>query len=199
VVAAAVVGSLTVVLPLVLALARLDYFLTRNVLVAWVPLALALAIVLASERARRTGALVAGVLALGSVAVVAATANRADLARDDWRVVADTLATRGSKVVVVAPPYERAPLEYYRPGVRSLGTRPVSVRVIVLIGYPLEDAAFPPGWFEVPPGFRMVESRLFDRIRLVRFRRPDAVPIGANDVGRPGPGSAAVLVDQGSE
>ena len=131
--------------------------------------------------------------------VVAATANRADLARDDWRVVADRLATRGAKVVVVAPPYERAPLEYYRPGVSRLGPRQVSVREIVLVGYPLEDVGFPPRWFEVPSGFRIVESRLFDRIRLVRFRSPDAVPIDANDVGRPAPTSAALFLDRGSE
>jgi hypothetical protein len=142
---------------------------------------------------------VAGLLALSSVAVVAATANRADLARDDWRVVADRLATRGAKVVVVAPPYERAPLEYYRPGVSRLGPRQVSVREIVLVGYPLEDVGFPPRWFEVPSGFRIVESRLFDRIRLVRFRSPDAVPIDANDVGRPAPTSAALFLDRGSE
>jgi uncharacterized membrane protein len=199
VVVAAVVGGLTVALPIVLALAGLDYFLTRNVLVAWVPLALALAIVLGSERARRAGVVVAGLLALGSVAVVAATAKRSDLARDDWRIVADRLATRGAKVVVVAPPYERAPLEYYRPGVNLLGSRPVAVRELVLVGYPLEDAAFPPRWFEVPPGFRMVESRLFDRIRLIRFHSPGAVAIDANDFGRPAPASAALFVDRGSE
>jgi 4-amino-4-deoxy-L-arabinose transferase-like glycosyltransferase len=194
----AVVGTLTVALPLVLAFAGVDYFLTRNVLVAWVPLVLALAIVLATERARRAGALVAGVLAAGSVAVVAATATRADLDRDDWRAVAETLATRGAKVVVVAPPYERAPLEYYRPGVRSLGPRLVSAREIILIGYPLEDDAFPPRWFQVPTEFRMVETLQLDRIRLVRFRGRDAVPLRATDVGAPGAGSGAVLVDRGA-
>jgi uncharacterized membrane protein len=197
VVVAAVVGSLTVALPLVLGLAGLDYFLTRNVLVAWVPLALALAVVLASERARPIGTAVAGVLAVASVVVVAATATRDDLARDDWRAVADTLAEPGAKIVVLAPPYERAPLEYYRPLVRPLGPDPVNVREVVLIGYPLEDGTYPPQWFEVPPGFRAADRRLFDRIRLIRFVGPRPEPVRATDLGRPPAGASAVLVDGG--
>lgn len=197
VVVAAVVGSLTLALPLVLGVLGRDYFLTRNVLVAWVPLALALAVVLASERARPVGAAVAGVLAAASVAVVAATATRDDLARDDWRAVADTLAAPGATIVVLAPPYERAPLEYYRPGARPLGSGSVRVREIVLIGYPLEDAIYPPRWLEPPPGFRVAESRLFDRIRLIRYLGPRPVPVRATDLGRPAAGAAAVLVDRG--
>jgi mannosyltransferase len=146
------VGGATLALPFTVALAGFDYFLTRNVLVAWPPIAIFLAVALASDRARRTGAAVAGVLVLASIAVVTATAARSDLERDDWRSIAETLATRGPKVVVVAPEYERVPLEYYRPEVREVGDRTVAVREIVLLGYPLASGAFPPPWFRVPAG-----------------------------------------------
>jgi mannosyltransferase len=193
------VGALTVAAPLALALGGYDYFLTRNVIVAWVPIALFLAIALASDRARPAGAAVAGILVAASIAVVAATASRADLARDDWRSVADTLATPGQKLVVVAPEYERVPLEYYRLDVRPVGDRLVAVRELVLVGYPVEDDAFPPRWFRVPPGFSRVESRLFDRVRLVRFRAGAPLQLRADDVRRPRAASVVVLVDRGGQ
>jgi mannosyltransferase len=191
------VGGLTIALPFALALAGYDYFLSRNVIVAWLPIALFLAIALASERARWAGAAAAGVLAVASTAVVVATASRSDLARDDWRAVADTLATPGAKVVVVAPAYERAPLAYYRADVRPIGDRRVAVGEIVLLGYPLAGDAFPPRWFRAPPSYRRVELRLFDRIRLVRFRASRAQPLSADDVRRPRAASVVVLVDGG--
>jgi mannosyltransferase len=191
------VGALTLALPLALAVAGFDYFLTRNVIVAWVPVALFLAIALASDRARWAGAIVAGLLVATSTAVVAATASRSDLARDDWRSVADTLATRRQKLVVVAPEYERVPLEYYRPDVRPLGDGLVAVGEIVLLGYPVAGDAFPPRWFRVPRTFRRVEFRFFDRIRLVRFRASGPLRLGADDVRRPRAASVVVLVDRG--
>jgi 4-amino-4-deoxy-L-arabinose transferase-like glycosyltransferase len=191
------VGALILALPLLLALAGHDYFLARNVIVAWVPVAIFLAIALASERARPAGAAVAGILVVASTAVVAATASRSDLARDDWRTVADTLATPGQKLVVVAPEYERVPLVHYRPDVRPVGDRLVAVTEIVLLGYPVEDDGFPPRWFRVPGGFSRVESRLFDRIRLVRFRASRARRLGADDVRRARAASVVVLVDRG--
>jgi hypothetical protein len=191
------VGALTVAIPLALALAGYDYLLTRNVIVAWLPVACFIAIALASDRARPAGAAVAGILVVASIAVVAATASRSDLARDDWRSVADTLAAPGQKLVVVAPEYERVPLEYYRPDVRPVGDRIVAVRELVLLGYPVADDAFPPHWFRVPPTFRRVEFRFFDRIRLVRFRASGPLRLGADDVRRPRVASVVVLVDRG--
>jgi hypothetical protein len=191
------VGVLAVGLPFALALGGFDYFLTRNVIVAWVAIALFLALALASDRARWTGVVVAGVLVVASTAVVVATASRSDLARDDWRAVADTLGTGGRKLVVVAPAYERRPLEYYRPDVRPVGDGPVTVGEVVLVGYPVADDAFPPRWFRVPSGFRRVEFRLFDRIRLIRFRASGPRRLGPDEVRRPRAASVAVLVDEG--
>ena len=193
---AAGVGAVTLGLPLVLALAGYDYLLTRNVIVAWVPIVLALATALAADGVRPFGLPAAAVLAVTSAALVVATAGRADLARDDWRAVADTLATPGPKLVIVAPEYERAPLEYYRPDVVATEGRLPAVAEIVLLGYPVEDEAFPPRWFGVPREFRRVESRFFDRVRLVRYRaaRPVSFGPGVNPARDP---SVTVFVDPG--
>ena len=192
------VGVLAVAFPVALALGGFDYFLARNLIVAWLPIAVFLAIALAGDRARWVGPAVAVGLGAMSTAVVAATASRSDLARDDWRSVANTLATPRPKLVVVAPAYERAPLEYYRPEARPLGDGLVAVGEIVLLGYPVSGDAFPPRWFRVPPTFRRVEFRFFDRIRLVRFRAAGPLRLGADDVRRRRAASVIVLVDRGS-
>jgi mannosyltransferase len=192
------VGALTIVLPLALALFGLDYFFYRNLLGAWLPIALFLAIALGAKGAGWAGAAVAGLLVVTSIGVVAATASREDLWRDDWRSVADTLATPGQKLIVVAPTYERVPLEYYRPDVRSIGAGSAATTEILLVGYSVEDEPFPPRGLRIPPTFRQVESRLFDRIRLVRFRAPRAIPLRAADLGSPSAtDSRVVLVDRG--
>ena len=191
------VGALAIALPLVSALAGVDYFLTRNVIVAWVPVGVFVALAFASERARAAGLAAAGLLVVASTALVVATASRADLARDDGRSVAEALATPRPKLVLVAPEYERAPLEYYRPDVRALGRGRAVVDEIVLLGYPLENDTFPPGWFRAPPGFRRSELRLFDRVRLVRLRAPRPQKLAATDVGRAPEDAVDVLVDRG--
>jgi hypothetical protein len=186
------------VIPLVLAQTGVDYFFYRNLLSAWLPIALFIAVALGTNRAGWAGVAVAGGLVLASIAVVAATATRADLARDDWRSVADTLATPGQKLVVVAPAYERAPLEYYRPDVRPAGEGTAAVTEILLLGYGVEEYVFPPPTFRVPPMFRRVESRLLDRVRVVRFRAPRTIRVRAADLGLPTAGPALlVLVDRG--
>jgi hypothetical protein len=111
--------------------------------------------------------------------------------------VADTLASPLPKLLVVAPEFERVPLEYYRPAVRPLGDRAVAVDEVVLLGYPVSGDAFPPPWFRVPPSFRRVEFRFFDRIRLVRFRASRPLQLDADDVRRPRAASVVVLVDRG--
>lgn len=192
------VGGTAVVLPLMLALAGLDYFLHRNLLAAWLPLALVLAVACGAVRAAPVGVAVAALLVAASVGVVAATATRDDLARDDWRSVRDTLARGGQKLVIVSPAFERTPLEYYRPDVRPLGQRDFPVSEIVLLGYPDEGESFPPRNFRVPASFRRVETRLLDRVQLVRFRAARRVAVDAAQVGLADAGpSVLVLLDRG--
>ena len=187
-------------MPLGLAIAGLDYFFYRNLLVAWLPIALFLAVALGARRATWVGAALAAALVAASIGVVAATASREDLARDDWRLVAERLATPGPKLVVVTPTYERTPLEYYRPDVRPIGDGSATTDEVLLLGYGAEGDPFPPRGFRVPPTFQQVEARLLDRVFLIRFRARRAMRLRAADLGPPGASpSFVVFADPGGE
>jgi mannosyltransferase len=191
------VGGAAIALPLVLALGGLDYFLERNLLDAWLPLALVVAVALGVESVKRFGAAVAAVLVAASFGVVVASATDDDIARDDWRSVRDMLERPGQKLVVVSPAFERLPLEYYRPELRPLDRR-VRVSEIVVLGYPDEGMSFPPDDFRAPARFERVESRLLDRVQVLRFRAPQGVAVDAAGVGLAGrEPSVLLLVDRG--
>jgi mannosyltransferase len=194
------VGAAALALPLVLALGGLDYFLDRNLLIAWLPLALVVAIALGTARTKWLGAAAATALTAAAFGVVVASARRDDIARDDWRSVRDMLGRSGQKLVLVSPAFERRPLEYYRPELRPLGPREVRVSEIVVLGYPDEGMPFPPDGFRTPARFELVESRLLDRVQVRRFRAPRAVAVGAAQVGLAGRGpSVLLLVDRGGD
>jgi hypothetical protein len=112
----AALGLTALVLPLVLALAGADYLLTRNVLAAWMPLALAGA-VLASRGGRPAYAALAAVCAAGLLACIGIARNPA-YQRDDWRAIAR--ATPRGAALVASPRSGRVALEYYLPHARAL-------------------------------------------------------------------------------
>jgi len=192
------IGVAAILVPLVLALGGLDYFLERNLLIAWLPFALVVAVALATAPTRWLGAVAAAVLVAVSLGVVVASARRDDIARDDWRSVRDTLARPGRKLVVVSPAFERKPLTYYRPELRPLGAREARVAEILVLGYPDEGSSFPPDGFRAPARFARVESRLLDRVQVRRFRAARAANIGAAQLGLGDAGpSVLLLVDPG--
>ena len=80
---AAVLGAGTIAIPLALALIGKDYFLYRYIMIAWVPLAAALAVLLGSRAAGRPGLVVAGALVVGFLAMSVATLVVPRLQRDD--------------------------------------------------------------------------------------------------------------------
>ncbi|HEY8769403.1 MAG TPA: glycosyltransferase family 39 protein, partial [Thermoleophilaceae bacterium] len=84
-VVAGAMGVAAIAVPLVLALGGLDYFITRNLLGAALPITLVAAIGFGVRRAPRLG-LAAAVATCAVYSVIAvATATDADLQRDDWR------------------------------------------------------------------------------------------------------------------
>jgi mannosyltransferase len=161
-----VLGGIAVIAPLALAPTRLDKFFYRNLVGAWVLLAIGVAAVLASWRARRVGlmlAMAACAIELGSLAVVLA---RPSLQRDDWRTATRALgSSAGPLAIITDPSYERVAIELYRPDVRAMPAAGAEVREIVFLGLarlPLD--------FQPPPGFAPVRERRIQHISLVRFR-----------------------------
>lgn len=125
----AALAAAALALPLLAALIGLDYLITRNVIAAFVPLALA-AGVAATRRVGRV--LVAGLCAVGLAAVIG-VATDARFQRDNWRGAVRTLPGGRPVAIVVAPASGRIPLEYYLPHVRLYPAGGAAVRGLDLI------------------------------------------------------------------
>jgi len=201
---AALLGAVaiaTVALPLALSLAGLDYFLSRNVIVAWTPLALVVAAGLAGRRAGAAGLAVLGAICAACVGVVVASADEPKFGGEDWRGAARALgAAPADRAVVLWLGVGEVAFELYRPNAVPLPEAGALVREVDVVAVGANhDAAletrrqalFP------PPPFRRagrIEGRFFAVVRFVapvprRVRRQSLVS------GAPAY-SAAVLLDR---
>jgi hypothetical protein len=179
---AALVGGVGVGLPLVLAIAGADYLDTRNVLGAWLPLMLVLAIGLGGRRAGRTGlATTVGLCAVGLYVSIAVWANPA-YQREDDRGLAHALGPASvPRAIVLTPNASRVPLGLYTKP--ALETQPIPVREVDLLALPIRSSLFsgakpPPRAPNHPPpvaGMKLVEQRFTPRYTLIRFRSPKPV------------------------
>jgi mannosyltransferase len=107
-------AAIVVVLPIALAVTGADYVITRNLIMAMVPLVVLAA--LAAARTRVGPALVALLCVVGVVAFVGVELTPADQ-RDDWRGVANAIgpALLGPRLVVVDPSDGAPALRLYLP------------------------------------------------------------------------------------
>jgi mannosyltransferase len=201
VVVAGSVGLAPILVPIVLAVAGLDYLNTRNTLVGSVPLACAATVGLALARARLLGPALLTAACAVLLAITLDVAVDPAYQRPDWRGFARDV-DRGSlpRVLVVTPDHEtwfaRIPLQYYlphahaidaalvhdvtqlrrvsrRPGDRSAPTR-IAVREVVVGEVGWTPPARPTG---LPRVFRLVERRSGHGYELLRFRSPRPVTI----------------------
>ena len=172
--AAAIVG-----LPVLASFVGSDYFLDRNVLAAWLPLAMAAAAGLASRGSRRLG-LALAVAVCASFALIDARVPRSpSVQRDDWRGVANLLHTgRSDRVVEVAPGWQGLALSQYVPHLsRMISSRRVTVvYTVAALNGPV--GGNPPGRATTPgAAFRPVSSTVVQRFRVTRYEaiRPQPV------------------------
>jgi hypothetical protein len=120
-------------IPVVLALLGLDYLITRNLIGAWVPVALVLSFGGAVSGGRAGSALVAALCALGLVATVGIDVD-ARFQRDDWRGAAATVPAAVRTALVVTPGSGRIPLAYYLRRSLPLGAAGTPVSLVEVIG-----------------------------------------------------------------
>ena len=127
---AAAIGGFAIAAPLVLALVGQDYFLSRNVIPAFIPLLTAVAIACAAPRARILGgALAIALLALFSVAAFDVQ-TRPYLERPNWRNVARALGDAPvTRAIIAADGFTADPLKIYMPGVNWV--QPQNRRVVI--------------------------------------------------------------------
>jgi mannosyltransferase len=192
------VGLATVGAPILLSLmaaliagGRGDVFLFRNVVVAWLPLAVVVGTALGAQRAGRTGVVAAVALATMSFAVVVHNRTTPERQRDDWRLVAQALGNHSGQVVLLSPSWQIAALQHYVPDVRELGDRAAATREIdVLVrrnvpGYSPAIESLSP-----PTGFTKVETRVLKNWLLTRYTSPRPVYV-RNAVLRVAPSDAS--------
>lgn len=155
-----------------------DYFLDRNVLGAWVPLATFLCGGLAARRAGILGAACLAAVVCWSLVVQVDTLTSPELQRDDWQSVASSLADEA--VVVVYPAYQDAALRRQRPELVEQ-TRPETVDAIDLV---LAGFEKPPATFRVPDGFSVMGVDDVQHFQIVRLRRDGPVEVRPSELAR---------------
>jgi len=169
---AALVAGAAIGLPLLLAGAHIiDVFDGRNVIAAWVPYAVVLALGAGAARSGRLGpALAGGVCAVG-IAVIVATNLLPGYQRDDWRGAAEAIGS-GARAVV-AERYAGSPLSIYLGhSLRGAGRRVaapeidvVTLRVRRTEGAPSKP--FVPS--RAPQGYRIASVKRTEAYAVTRF------------------------------
>jgi mannosyltransferase len=179
-------------IPLVLAAAGADYLIGRNVIVLYLPLALATAAGFAT--AGRTGIVGAAAVCAVAVVVTGYVAYDSKVQRDDWRGLAAVLGpVTGPREITVAPGIQKPALMLYAGHVRHVGPLGETVDEVdaVLAARPPRGAPPPP-----PPGFKLVYERRSPSWELVRFRAPRPLPLSPAqfEAARLGSASAGLYV-----
>jgi mannosyltransferase len=163
---ALVVCACGVLVPIVLVAFGADYLAPRNLVAAMVPLTALVAVVVVARRTGHVGPALAGVIALGFLAVTVDVSLSPRLQRGDWRGLAQVIGHAPARVITTVE-LGSAPLEYYLPPLHNLAPgMTVTVSEIDETGYaPLrEDAREPPA-----RGFRLVQSSDVHGLILYRF------------------------------
>jgi len=106
-------GAVGIPLALAILSAGKDFVLARNLLPALVPLLVAIAVALSSERARRLGTAIAVVLVAYSFGFSVYASTSEDLQRPDWRAVAEHLGEPDGSRATVTWVLGEAPLRFY--------------------------------------------------------------------------------------
>jgi mannosyltransferase len=204
-----IVGGILLGATALLAIGGVDYFDTRNVLVAWPPLALAVAAGLGAHGAGRAGIATAAALALLCASTVLFVVTSESLQRDDWRGVAAALAADSPatpRAVVVTPSSAPKPFAVYAPRLELLPPDGAAVREVDVVALPQRhrtqsrpDDPPRPANPQPPPGFALAEKRYEDTFTLIRYAapapvtlKPEALAAAGLDPDRP----AAIFFDR---
>lgn len=184
------IGATAIVLPVLLALAGTDYVLTRNVILAWLPLAVVVVAGLTwtgacrepGNLARRAGTAALGVLAVLGLASTIGVAFVGEWQREDWRGAADAIGPPAARAILVTEPSQATPVALYRERAALPEGDPLVVEEVVALARrdadddhalaPTDDVIF-------SLGLRIEERRVeptYELLRLVPETGP-AVPL----------------------
>ncbi len=164
---ALVLAACGILLPLLLVALGADYLAPRNLVAAMIPVTALIAILLTGARAGRSGAALAGVIALAFLAISIDVDLTPRLQRGDWRGVARVLRAGSRARAITTVELGAAPFEYYLPPLHNLPRRTsVTVSEIDETGYaPLRSSAGSPP----APGFRLLSRSDINGLIVYRF------------------------------
>ena len=187
------IAATAVVLAVALAVVGKDYVVARNLIVAWVPLAVVAAGGWGASRAGAIGLLTAAGFCAASLAIVIGVDRESHLQRPDWRGAAKVIGPAPATRAIVVPFIGDDPLAWYLSRasvVRHGGVRATEVDVV---GWALRRTRIPR---PPAPGFRLVRVRHSGKLTFLRFtsKRPVALSRVRLSASRLGQEHGAVLV-----
>jgi hypothetical protein len=189
------VGVITVIA----LIAGSDYLITRNLLGAWAPFALALGAVLAVPAARRVGAATVTLLCVVGVALAIWSATTPAAGRPDWGPLAAALGpAEGPRAIEYGSPFV-APLIHYLPDAYepAEGEAPTVQELDLVEFRPVANYSIGPCWWQgvcggrqvvgtpgelfspVPRSFELVEEGQTSLFTYRRYRSPQPVQLPA--------------------
>ncbi len=184
--AAAAIG-----LPLAAAAVGKDYVLDRNLLPAWLPLAIVMAVGLSSPQLRRIGPAAVAIACVAFAYIVVKVPSEERVQRDDWRAVAERLGpARKGRIVEVSPHWHARTLALYMPRMAVM-PRPKRVAKIVTVtlgGFvPHGDPVAP-----VPPAppFVQTAAHRIQRLTVTEYAAPKPVTVPPQALSGPGQNGA---------
>jgi hypothetical protein len=159
-------AAASIVLPLLAASAGVDFLFARNVLPAFVPVTLILAVAFASDASPRSSVAWIGLVVLPAfwLGCVIKTDLDPGWQRTDWRWVSERIGPPAPHRVIVVNSLGEVPLGHYR-SLEPAPPRVAGVTEIDYAGEQLEQLAAS----AVPPGFRLAETDTEGKLRFRRY------------------------------
>ena len=187
---AAGIAGAALAAPLAAKVLGVDYLYPRNMIGAWVPLA----VVVGAAACSRLGVLAVAALCATLLSLTIAVDLDTKLQRSDWRAAAAAIGPAGEPRAIVTPAVGDDPISYYTGGVK-LAHGATTVSELDVLGF---SAARRPAGRRLPAGFRQLSRRRVAGFTLVRYRAATQQRIGRPELARArlGTGHAAVVVQR---
>jgi mannosyltransferase len=198
----ALLAATALAIPAALAVTHLmDIYDGRNVIAAWVPLAVLVAAGLGVARAPLAGAALGAALCTVFIAVIIATNLIPGYQRDDWRGIARALPPRGAARIIVGPSFASAPLSIYRGPMQSVSAASVSTREIDFVALRTRRTGRAPSPAVVPltppAGFTLAGVKHTETFAISRFTAASPTTVSSTALRRlEGEAEAEVILER---
>jgi hypothetical protein len=201
---AATVAACVILVPLLLAEVGHDYYIARNLIGAWTPLAVLVAIACTAPRTLPVGAALAALLLASFVFAQFKIQSDALYQRPDWQGVAAALGRPSTERAILADQgsFAVVPLALYLPRVSAAppAGKPVGIGEVDVVGSVWQSVSRP-----LPSGVRLLGTTTVDQYLVTRFElasswtlTPSVIAARAGALLGPTPAGAELLLQRRS-